>query len=170
MLIEIKSESWRPYGGNSPKVVKGVLILSSLNPSPPGTYIYGMAMAEIPAYSAGVVLQWAIRGLTTTPPAVLNIGVQSGGGDENTLRVKNLAIPEKLSWVKTEPVMVDEFKPYVYLWTPELGKEFKIHSFALGDPESIEQFMAPSAFPWVVGGIVAVGGLLALLSKARRRK
>ena len=150
MLIEIKPESWHPYAKNYPKVVGGVLILSSLNPSSLPTFIHGMALTELPAYSAGVVLQWAIRGLTTTPPAVLNISVQSGAGDENTLSVKNLAIPPKLSWVKTKPVMVDVFKPFVYLWTPELGKEFKIRNFALGDQKSIDSFIsAETAKDWL---------------------
>lgn len=173
MLIKIPPEQWYRYHGNYPEVVDRTVIFRSLVEVLPPYYRHGVAIVDLnifPKYEPGDVLQWAIRARTTTPPTTLSIGVQSGVGDENSLSIRGLSIPEDWGWVITEPVMVDEYKPYLTLFIPDLGKEIRVNTFALGDPASIEHLTAPSVVPWVIGGIAAAGGALALLSKARGRE
>lgn len=171
MLVKLLPEQWQLYV-NVPEVMNGVVRLRSLIVPGPGPYHIGLAAIwNFADYRAGDVLQWAAMVKTTTPPTVLNIGVQSGHGDENTLSIRGergLPIPENWSWVTSEVIMVDEFKPHVYLWTPEPHKEIHMKVLALGDPESIRRLTRQNILPWVAGGIgiLAIIGIIA--SKKRK--
>ena len=173
MLVQILADQWQGYI-NEPEVRNGTVVLRSLIPAPPSLYKHGLAMrGPLPEYSPGDVLQWAILARTSTPPAVLNIGVQSGKGDENTLSVRDLNISEAWGWVVSEPLMANTYKSLVFLYTPDLGKEIEIKKMALGDPDSIEEYMqgplevGPSLLPWVIGGTLGILGLIAIAKKQK---
>ncbi len=143
----------------------GTLTFSNTNPRPPGSQAYqtGVGVTNMPSYSAGEILQRAILMRSTDAASFLNIGVQSGSGDTNTLSVTNelLATNSSFLWVYSIPRLVDAFKPNGYFWIPgAIGQEIQVQRILLGDPASIIRAVPESAAGLPVFAVVTVGLLL----------
>ena len=108
----------------------------------------------MPSYHAGDTLQWAVLARASTlPSSTLNIGVQSGGGDENTLSVREelKATAGDYKWILSSPRPVNAVKPNLYLYIPyPLGQQIDVKELIIGDPISVAFHTAPTV---VIGGI-----------------
>lgn len=134
---------------NAPQVSGNTVILRNDQDTCPNCYHTGVGvLSNLPAYQTGDVLQWAVLARTTTSPqTTLNIGVQSGNGDQNSLTTFNqLQVTQNYSWAVSAPAVVDVYKPNAYLIIPQpLGQEIIVKQLLLGDPASIAAYIFNTA-------------------------
>ncbi len=139
------------FGGyiNVPTVTpRGTVLLHNTNPRPSGSqaYVTGVGSTSMPAHAAGDVLQWAMLARSTKPTAAtLNFGVQSGGGDESTLSVRNemVAQPGAFTWVVSTARVVNAAKPALYFYIPgAIGQEVELKELILGTPATVSAYVA----------------------------
>ena len=135
---------------NAPQVSGDNVILRNTVDNCPSCYHTGVGVVSLPSYQAGDRLQWAVLARTTTSrPTTLNIGVQSGSGDQNNLTTfDQLRVTEHFTWIVSAPVVVDAYKPNAYLIIPApLGQEIEVKQLVLGDPASVIAHISGSQNP-----------------------
>lgn len=129
---------------NVPTIEDGHLVLRNTTGVSGGAYVTGVAQSVMPTYLVGDVYQWAVLACSASGASTLNLGVQQGTGQENTLTVKNQIVPgTNKGWSLSKPAVVNIFRDKLYLFVPgALGQRVDLFSLVLGDPASVASYLA----------------------------
>ena len=140
-LHQFNLSSFTAYINTPTSTASGTMLLRNVLPPGSSSYVTGVGTTVMPSYRAGDALQFAVLARSTTDvSSILNAGVQTGNGDENTLssRGEMIAAPGGFKWILSNVRTVDAIKPRVYFWIPgAAGQEVEVRQMVLGDPISI---------------------------------